>query len=168
MNGKTSPGDARETDERNLEISLRTQTTTRQRYDEIKKKKEAGQRKSGRQRCLDPSQSRKDSLMARCGVQGLGVGGTPEHVCPLPPTLLFLFSFLHLFHQHHSIQSPSSNSDSSSESEYSTAMRRDRMVATSLPTRSCLASCSRCSSTFRSCMPGMERGSKQAGEDFSL
>lgn len=49
----------------------------------------------------------------------------------------------------HSIQSPSSNSDSSSESEYSTAMRRERMVATSFPTRSCLASCSRCSSTFR-------------------
>lgn len=59
----------------------------------------------------------------------------------------------------HSIQSPSSNSDSSSESEYSTAMRRERMVATSLPTRSCLASCSRCSSTFRSCMPGGERSS---------
>lgn len=51
---------------------------------------------------------------------------------------------------HHSIQSPSSNSDSSSESLYSTAMRRERIVATSFPTRSCLASCSRCSSTFRS------------------
>lgn len=45
-------------------------------------------------------------------------------------------------------QSFSSNSESSSESLYSTAMRRDRIVATSFPTGSRLASCSRCSWTF--------------------
>lgn len=50
-------------------------------------------------------------------------------------------------------QSFSSSSDSSSESEYSTAMRRDRMVATSLPTGSLLACCSCCSCTFFSWMP---------------
>lgn len=76
---------------------------------------------------------------------------------PLPPPP-------HLHDCHHSIQSPSSNSDSSSESEYSTAMRRDRMVATSLPTRSCLASCSRCSSTFRSCMPAVRRSNNRQGK----
>lgn len=52
--------------------------------------------------------------------------------------------------ENQSDQSSSSNSEeSSSESLYSTAMRRDRMVATSLPTTSRF-SCSRCSSTFRS------------------
>lgn len=59
----------------------------------------------------------------------------------------------------------SSSSESSSDSLYSTAMRRDRMVATSLPTRSCLASCSRCSSTFRSWIPGGEgRGRQERGQ----
>lgn len=53
----------------------------------------------------------------------------------------------------YSNQSTSSNSESSSESLYSTAIRRDRMVATSFSMRSCLASCSRCSSTFRSWIP---------------
>ena len=58
-------------------------------------------------------------------------------------------------------QSFSSNSESSSESLYSTAMRRDRMVATSLPTGSRLASCSRCSCTFFSWIPrDTRRGSE--------
>lgn len=61
-------------------------------------------------------------------------------------------------------QSFSSSSESSSESLYSTAMRRDRMVATSFPTRSCLAaSCSLCSSTFLSWIPG-GREAKREGE----
>lgn len=51
-------------------------------------------------------------------------------------------------------QSFSSNSESSSESLYSTAMRLERMVATSFPTGSRLASCSRCSCTFFSWIPG--------------
>lgn len=50
-------------------------------------------------------------------------------------------------------QSFSSNSESSSESLYSTAMRLDKMVATSFPTGSRLASCSRCSCTFFSWIP---------------
>lgn len=53
-------------------------------------------------------------------------------------------------HQFYSNQSTSSNSESSSESLYSTAMRRESIVATSFSIRSCLASCSRCSSTLRS------------------
>ncbi len=48
----------------------------------------------------------------------------------------------------------SSGSESSSDSLYSTAMRRDKMVATSLPTGSFLASCSLCSCTLRSWIPG--------------
>lgn len=51
-------------------------------------------------------------------------------------------------------QSFSSNSESSSESLYSTAMRLDKMVATSFPTGSRLASCSRCSCTFFNWIPG--------------
>lgn len=50
-------------------------------------------------------------------------------------------------------QSLSSNSEESSESLYSTAMRLDRIVATSFPTGSRLASCSRCSCTFFSWIP---------------
>lgn len=56
--------------------------------------------------------------------------------------------------QPQSDQSFSSSSESSSESLYSTAMRRDRMVATSLPTGSRLASCSCSSCTFFSWIPG--------------
>lgn len=48
----------------------------------------------------------------------------------------------------------SSSSESSSDSLYSTAMRRDRIVATSLPTGSLFASCSLCSCTFLSWIPG--------------
>lgn len=47
----------------------------------------------------------------------------------------------------------SSSSESSSESLYSTAIRRDRMVATSFPTGSRLLCCSCCSWTFLSWMP---------------
>lgn len=54
-------------------------------------------------------------------------------------------------------QSFSSNSESSSESLYSTAMRLDKMVATSFPTGSRLASCSRCSCTFFSWIPANKR-----------
>lgn len=61
-------------------------------------------------------------------------------------------------------QSFSSNSESSSESLYSTAMRLDKMVATSLPTGSRLASCSRCSCTFFSWIPANRR---QGGESVS-
>ena len=59
--------------------------------------------------------------------------------------------------QPQSDQSFSSSSESSSESLYSTAMRRDRMVATSSPTGSRLASCSCCSCTFFSWIPGGTR-----------
>lgn len=53
----------------------------------------------------------------------------------------------------HSDQSSSSNSEeSSSLSLHSTAIRRDRMAATSLPEVS-LFSCSRCASTFRKLNP---------------
>lgn len=54
----------------------------------------------------------------------------------------------------------SSGSESSSDSLYSTAMRRDRMVATSLPTGSFLASCSLCSWTLRSWIPRGEVNSQ--------
>lgn len=54
-------------------------------------------------------------------------------------------------------QSFSSNAESSSESLYSTAMRLDKMVATSFPTGSRLASCSRCSCTFFSWIPANRR-----------
>lgn len=54
-------------------------------------------------------------------------------------------------------QSFSSNSESSSESLYSTAMRLDKMVATSFPTGSRLVSCSRCSCTFFSWIPAKRR-----------
>lgn len=47
----------------------------------------------------------------------------------------------------------SSASDSSSESLYSTAMRRERMVATSHPCSSLLFCCSCCSWTFFSWIP---------------
>lgn len=56
----------------------------------------------------------------------------------------------------HSDQSSSSNSEeSSSLSLHSTAMRRDRMAATSLPEWS-LFSCSRCASTLRRLKPKRE------------
>lgn len=58
----------------------------------------------------------------------------------------------------------SSSSESSSDSLYSTAMRRDRMVATSLPTGSRLASCSLCSCTFRSWIPGGQMGRAEDGK----
>lgn len=131
LNARTSTGDTRNTHRRHGDTP-RTQTTSRQPSDVVQKP----DRKTG-------------------SLWWVGAGfwiGVPEDICPLLPTLL-----PSLFRHHHSIQSPSSNSDSSSESEYSTAMRRERMVATSLPTRSCLASCSRCSSTFRSWMPEEDR-----------
>lgn len=56
-------------------------------------------------------------------------------------------------HSYQSDHSFSSSSESSSESLYSTAIRRDRMVATSLPTGSRLFCCSCCSWTFFSWMP---------------
>lgn len=76
---RTSLGDAGETDEDDVEIPLRTRTTTRQRYDEIKK---ARQRRSGQQRCLASLQSRKDSFDGEVWSAGLvwGGGGAPEHV----------------------------------------------------------------------------------------
>lgn len=60
----------------------------------------------------------------------------------------------------------SSSSESSSDSLYSTAIRRDKMVATSLPTGSRLASCSLCSWTFLSWIPvgRRKRREKNRGE----
>lgn len=83
-----------ETDKNNVEIPLQTQTTTRQRYDEIKKKKkklDGG--KVGNDDVLAFVQSRRDSLMAKCGLPGLGMGA-PEHICPLLPAIFFFFTFL--------------------------------------------------------------------------
>lgn len=57
-----------ETDKNNVEIPLRTQTTTRQRYDEIKKKKG----KVGNNDVLAFVQSRRDSVWTA----GFGDGGT--------------------------------------------------------------------------------------------
>lgn len=64
-------------DEDDVEIPLRTRTTTRQRYDEIKKQK-AGQRRSGQQRCLASLQSTKDSSDGEVWSAGLVWGGGEE------------------------------------------------------------------------------------------
>ena len=60
----------------------------------------------------------------------------------------------------------SSSSESSSDSLYSTAIRRDRIVATSLPTGSFLASCSHCSWTFRSWIPEVGKRGKALGATY--
>lgn len=83
---KNFSGNTSETDEGDVEILLRTQTTARQRHDEIKK---LDWGKEGNNDVFASFQSRKDSQMVRCGVRGLGVGGHLNTSWPLPPALLF-------------------------------------------------------------------------------
>ena len=76
-------------DEDDVEIPLRTRTTTRQRYDEIKKQK-AGQRRSGQQRCLASLQSTKDSSDGEVWSAGLVWGGGEEEGGGAPEHFFFL------------------------------------------------------------------------------